>query len=235
MHKTYGITIDNKHSFKDFGLKIFQRDIHSPSKKKIKATVPYMNGSYDFSELYGEQIYEERTLIYQFDLRYANKIEYMVKKIKILEWLTNNTKAKLYDDLIPGYYFIVDCSDSVVFDEYHNGVNITVTFTAYPFKIHTLQEGHDIWDEFNFELDITQFVKFTVNGYREIDLYNNGSVPARPVIICDADISIIKDNIKYNFKSGENENWSFRLNKGSNKMKVHGIGTVEFKWFKEVL
>ena len=230
-----GIIINDKHSYKNFGLKIVSREIHSPAKKKIKSSVPYMNGDYDFSLIYGDQIYENRKLVYRFDLRYNNKIEYMNKKIEILEWLTNGIKEKLYDDLISGFYFIVDCSDSVTFDEYHNGVDITVTFTAYPFKISILQEGHDIWDEFNFELDVTQYVIFDVKGHEIIDLYNVGTVPANPVVVCTADMIIEKDGITYNFKAGENESWSFRLNKGPNKMTVTGTGTVEFKWYKEVL
>ena len=230
-----GITLNDKHSYDDFGLRIISRDIDSPAKKKIKASVPFMNGDYDFSLIYGDQVYENRTLTYKFDLWYENKIEYMNKKIQILEWLTSGIKEKLYDDLIPEYYFLVDCSDSVSFDEYFNGANITVTFTAYPFKISKLQEGHDIWDEFNFELDVTQFVVFNVKGIEVIELYNVGTVSSNPVVVCNANMIIEKDGVTYNFKAGENESWNFKLNKGLNKMTVKGTGKVEFKWFKEVL
>ena len=230
-----GITLNNKHSYNDFGLRIISRDIDSPTKKKIKASVPFMNGDYDFSLIYGDQVYENRTLTYKFDLWYENKIEYMNKKIQMLEWLTNGIKEKLYDDLIPGYYFLVDCSDSVNFDEYFNGANITVTFTAYPFKISKLQEGHDIWDEFNFELDVTQFVVFNVKGIETIELYNVGNISSNPIVVCSSNMIIEKDGITYNFKAGENESWNFKLNKGLNKMTVKGTGKVEFKWFKEVL
>lgn len=230
-----GITINNKHSYNDFGMRVVSREINSPAKKKIKATVPFMNGEYDFSLLYGAQAYKNRPLTYEFDLWYENKTDYMNKKIQILEWLTNGIEEKLYDDLIPDYYFVVDCPDSVAFTEYYNGANVTVTFTAYPFKISKLQEGHDMWDEFNFELDVTQYVVFNVQGVETVELYNVGTVPANPIIVCSSNMTIEKDGVTYVLKTGENESWSFRLNKGTNKMTIKGTGRVEFKWFKEVL
>jgi hypothetical protein len=46
----YGITYNNKHSFNDLGLTVLNtRGIETPSKIKITETVPFMNGSYDFS------------------------------------------------------------------------------------------------------------------------------------------------------------------------------------------
>ena len=48
----YGITYNNKHSFNDLGLTVLNtRVIETPSKIKITETVPFMNGSYDFSNL----------------------------------------------------------------------------------------------------------------------------------------------------------------------------------------
>ena len=70
MGKVCGIIKNNKHSYNDFGLKILSRELNPPSKKKIKETLPFMNGSYDFSLLCGENVYEERTIKYVFDFRY---------------------------------------------------------------------------------------------------------------------------------------------------------------------
>ena len=100
MDKVCGIIKGNKHSYDDFGLKIISREFNSPSKKKVKETLPYMNGSYDFSSLYGDNIYEERTIKYVFDFRYKNKIDFINKKIAITDWLLNSSKEPVYDDLI---------------------------------------------------------------------------------------------------------------------------------------
>ena len=63
----YGITYNNKHSFNDLGLTVLNtRVVETPSKIKITETIPFMNGSYDFSNLYGSNCYTERKLEYEF-------------------------------------------------------------------------------------------------------------------------------------------------------------------------
>lgn len=235
MHNFYGITKGNKHSYNDFGLKVISREFNPPSKRKVKESIPYVNGSYDFSLLYGDNVYEERTIKYVFDFRYENKIDFINKKIAITDWLTSNSKEPLYDDLVPNYYFIAECEDSIKFSEGYIDCEVTVIFTAYPFKISTLQDGHDVWDEFNFELDMVQNTKFEVNGTENIQLYNNGAVGINPIVICSTDMEIIKGNTTFKFKAGEVKSWSFKLDKGINKLTVKGNGTIEFKWYKEVL
>ena len=69
-----GIIKSNKHSFKEFGLTIKSKKINTAKKKKITLTIPFMNGSYDFSELYGEQSYDDRDLEYTFNLEASDKV-----------------------------------------------------------------------------------------------------------------------------------------------------------------
>ena len=70
-----------------------------------------MNGSYDFSLLYGEQTYSERQLEYTFNLNERNKIAMNIKKIQVLEWLNDGGKQPLFDDTIPGFYFLAEVED----------------------------------------------------------------------------------------------------------------------------
>ncbi|WP_349817963.1 MULTISPECIES: phage tail domain-containing protein [Clostridium] len=230
-----GIKKDNKHSYNDFGIKILSRSISIPSKRKIKDTVPFMNGSYDFSLLYGEQTYDEREITYTFSLPKKDKVKLNMLKIKIIEWLYDGIQSKLYDDQIPGFYFLAECTGIDYDESFYNYAQLTVSFTAYPFKISTLQDGHDIWNEFNFELDIGQNTKFNVIENESITLYNNSAVGVYPTIICDNNFEIIKNNITYRFVPGEMKSFDFKLDKGENNLLLKGNGTIEFKWFKEVL
>lgn len=229
-----GITKGDKHSFKDFNLTLASKNISIPKKKKIKETVPFMNGSYDFSLLYGEQTYEERELSYTFNLISDNKFKLNTLKIKILEWLNEGIQEPLYDDAIQGFYFLAEC-ESIDINEKFKDIQITAKFTAYPFKISKLQDSHDIWDEFNFELDMVQDTSFKIDVIKSIQLYNNGSVSTNPIVTCSEDMEIIKGNTTFKFKSGETKSWSFKLDKGLNNLTIKGIGTIEFKWYKEVL
>lgn len=230
----YGIRKNNKHSFDDFGLTIKSKKIGNPKKNKIKEEVPFMNGSYDFSLLYGEQTYSERQLEYTFNLNERNKIAMNIKKMQVLEWLNDRGKQPLYDDTIPGFYFLAEVEDDDFSEEGSNG-EITVTFNAYPYKISSRNDGHDIWDDFNFELDMVQDTIFEVNGTKDIILYNNGAIGINPTVICSNDIEVTKGNSIYKFKPGEAKAWAFKLDKGLNTLTIKGTGTIEFKWCKEVL
>ena len=103
-----GIIKGNKHSFKDFNITIAKRDIGIPKKNKITEKIPFSNVTYDFSLLYGEQTYDERSLSYTFNIIGKNKNDMNVKKTNILTWLMDGGKEKLYDDTIPGVYFLAE-------------------------------------------------------------------------------------------------------------------------------
>ena len=194
-----GIKKDNKHSYNDFGIKILSRSISIPSKRKIKDTVPFMNGSYDFSLLYGEQTYDEREITYTFSLPKKDKVKLNMLKIKIIEWLYDGIQSKIYDDQFPNFHFLAECTDIDYDESFYNYAQLTATFIAYPFKISTLQDGHDIWDEFNFELDMIQDTKFDVIGNKSITLYNNSIIGIYPTVICDNNFEVIKNGITYSF------------------------------------
>lgn len=230
----YGIRKNDKHSFLDFGLTIKSKKIGNPKKNKIKEELPFMNGSYDFSLLYGEQTYSERTLEYTFNLNEKNKIEMNIKKIKVLEWLNNGAKQPIFDDTIPGFYFLAEVEDNDFSEEGKNG-ELTVTFSAYPYKIASLNEGHDIWDEFNFELDYAQDTKFTVECEKSIEIYNLGSSRITPTVKTTSAFDVTKDEITYKFNLGVTTDWRFILEKGLNNMVIRGTGNIEFIFKREVL
>ena len=230
-----GILINNKHSFKDFGLTIKSKNINIPQKNKIKETIPFMNGSYDFSNIYGSTTYQERELNYVFNLQAKNKIELNIKKISIVNWIMeNSTKEPLFDDSIPGYYFLAECED-IKPTEKGNYLELSVTFIAYPFKIGEAYEGNNLWDSFNFELDVLQDTKFTVNGASSVSIYNSSIIDIQPSIITSSQFEIILENKKYTINAGTSKDYRFKLKPGTNNLTLKGNGTIEFKFRKEVL
>lgn len=229
-----GITKENKHSYNDFGVTIKSKVIGNPKKNKIKESVPFMHGSYDFSLLYGSQSYSEREMKYVFNIIGTTKQGLTFKKVRLQNWLLEGGQQKIYDDAIPGYYFLAECVDTD-FAEKGNIGELTATFNAYPFKIKSELEGENTWDNFNFELDVLQDTKFEVSVTKDIVLHNLGGKEAVPEIICDSDFEIIKNNITYKLKSGESKDYRFELAIGENKLTINGTGTIEFKFRKELL
>ena len=232
----YGITYNNKHSFNDLGLTVLNtRVIETPSKIKITETIPFMNGSYDFSNLYGGNCYTERKLEYEFLIKANNSMELEFKRMSVENWLlSSNSKTKLFDDNIPNYYYLAEC-ESIDFEDLNNMGKLKAYFIAYPFKISEAYEGNNLWDSFNFESDVLQDTKFTVNGYANVNIYNSSAIDIEPAIIASSEFEIIKDSKKFIVEAGESKDYRFKLKKGNNNITLKGNGTIEFRFRKEVL
>lgn len=236
----YGIKFNGKHSHRDFGVTVTEKNIGYPEKQKIKVQVPFSNIEYDFSELYGEQTYTPRPLTYVLNVVERGRRN-TTQTINMLEtqlsnWLLNsNGKQKLYDDAIPGYYYLAEVEGGLDFEELWNHGRLTVEFTAYPFMIAELREGHDIWDEFNFELDVAQVTDFEVNGSLQVILYNVGTPSVTPEIETSNEMQIVKDGVTYNVPSGKSKSSDFKLQSGENNLIITGNGTIKFLFYKELI
>jgi len=233
-----GITFDGLHSYKDLGLSIASREIGNPSKIKIKERVPFSNIDYDFSGIYGDQQYTERSIIYTFNvLGYnGNKEIFVSKKIQVLNWLMRpNSKINLFDDTIIGYRFSAEVEDSIDLTENEADGTLTVTFTAYPFKISVHEEGNDIWDTFNFLLDYAQVTEHVIDGSKQITLYNSGINAISPLIKASASMTVQIGSTTYSIPVGESTSYDFVLRDLETTLLITGNGTISFHFYKEVI
>lgn len=228
-----GIQFNNKHSWKDIGLTIKSKKIGFPSPNIITDSVPFLNGIYDFSKIYGEISYGERVLKYVFNIIGFDKIDMNFLKIKVANWLKTAENKILKDDSIVGYYFLGKVTN-LDFVEKNSIGEIEVEFTCYPFKFRDELEGDLTWDNFNFELDVLQQVEFDIKDGREVILYNFSSRKIYPRIITDSDFELIKGNTIY-ILYPQSEKFKFALEVGENKFYVIGNGTIKFEFSKEVL
>lgn len=179
-----GITFLGKHSYKDLGITMSpERGIGIPNKMKNKHRVPFSNVTYDFSRLYGEETYEERTLTYNFNIGgiRVTKEQMVAEKTKIVNWLMHSDgKQALYDDTIPGWHFLAEVEGGMAFQENWRTGILTVTFIAYPFMIRDVNEGDDIWDTFNFDYDVSQIMSATssMGTFKELAIGSYATVGA---------------------------------------------------------
>lgn len=131
-----GITINGKHSLRNFDVYIAERDIGMPEKKSVLKTVPFFNGFYDFSSLNGYPSWGSRLIKYVFDVVSNTIAETERLKSSLLTWLCNVENEPIYDDDIPNYHFKGSFTSASV-DEDESGLKmtVTVTYTCYPFLI----------------------------------------------------------------------------------------------------
>jgi len=236
----YGFRYNGKHTYDDFGITIAEKDVGYPEKKKIKVAVPYSNVEYDFSEIYGDQTYTERPITFVLNVldRHVLNDTQRVNAIEtsLANWLMNSGgKQGLYDDAVPGYYYLAEVESGLDFEELWNHGRLTVEFTAYPFMISEYAEGNDLWDPFNFLTDVSQVTEFNVNGSVDVTLYNMGAPSLSPKIEASAQMEIIHDGTTFNVPSGTSQSDDFRLSNGENKLKINGNGTIKFTFYKELI
>lgn len=233
-----GITFLGKHSYKDFGITIKERKIGYPEPQYVIETIPYANGYFDFTEIFGNAIYKDRTIIYVFNILSENP---NIKANEITNWLMGSSRNKLYDDSEKGFYFEAQ-AQSWEFERKSSLLGeLTVTFLTYPLKIRSTFDGNTDWDDFVFSTDTLQQTKFTINNEeKEIELINNSSVKINPFINCDTDtVSIIlEDKTEIKIKKSSNSKtyyYLFELERGLNRFKIKGTGNIEFIIRNEVL
>ncbi|GMR70655.1 hypothetical protein NUITMVRA1_13320 [Aerococcus viridans] len=161
-----GFTFDGKHSYRDMGMTIDpERNISIPNKIKYKESLPFSNKVWDFSSIYGGPTYEERTLTYKFNLMgkpIESKADMNMIKTVLLKWLLSpNEKTPLYDDHFPDFYFMAEVEGNNSFEEDWKHGFLKVTFTAQPFMIDRMPEGHDLVAFMKTRLDVRQKTNFT--------------------------------------------------------------------------
>ena len=218
----------------EYGMWLVERYAPTPQEKEILESVPFMQGEYDFSSILGARVYNNRQLSYKFEIINTDYQNRKNVQTSIENWLMNNNHAELHDDHALEYTYYAKCTSVNVTDA-HGGLSVDIEFTAYPFKRGYLLEGNDIWDSFNFLLDVSQTTEFVVNGTQNITLYNAGANLISPVIIASSEIEIVKGNQTYIVQPGETKSVEFALVVGENNMTLKGNGSIEFRFRKELL
>lgn len=212
-----GIRINGKHSSKDFGLVIGERNIPLPSPNRITESVPYQNGTYDFSNLNGEVTYNNRDPKYSFSISELTTEEMDIKKREVATWLNNVVNTKIYDDYDPDFYFYGSLKSFSWKEDFGPGT-LEVVFDVYPYK---------------FAIEST-IMSYKVVGELEIDLSTKCAHQVIPKIITDAEMVIERDNTSIAIGIGTYQDLEFVLYK-ENHFKFIGTGTITFEFIKEVL
>lgn len=212
-----GITINRLHSYHSFSVLMKTRNIGIPLKKEIRDSVPFMNGSYDFSELYGEGAYEDRKLNYIFNYKKKDKKSVNEFSIKFMKWIVQKD-IEIYDDCIEGYHFI-GTSKVLSYTDREKIGTIEVEFTCYPFKISNHPTIHS----------------FKVTKSNDVIVKNDGFHRVTPIVICENEMNITMDDIKFTFLKGTNKDDLFQFPIGESLLKIEGTGSIRFEFFEEVL
>ncbi len=211
-----GIRIGGKHSFEDFGLVLNSREIGYPNKKSIRKTVPYMNGFYDYTKLYGAPAWGERVNKYTFDVIGFTVEEMEAERIPVVNWLCNVHDEDIFDDAFPDYHFR-GSFDSISTSEDGEKATLAFTFVCYPFMIRNYPSVR----------------KFTSNG--SFTIVNNGQ-PVKLKASATASCTVTSNGHVYSIPANTPEYDVLVLDAGTNDIRVEITGgEVSLSWGEEVL
>jgi hypothetical protein len=211
-----GIRVGGKHSYDDFGLVFNSREIGYPAKQSIRKTVPFMNGFYDYTKLYGVPAWGERVISYSFDVIGFTVEEMEAERTKIVNWLCNIHDEDIFDDAFPEYHFH-GSFDGVSTSEDGEQSTLTFSFVCYPFLIKNTPKVRSL----------------TGNG--TLSLLNNGQ-PVKLKASSTVSCTVTKGDTTYSIPANVPDYEVFTLDGGENNIVVAiSGGSVAFSWLEEVL
>ncbi|NVO88955.1 hypothetical protein HWN39_10740 [Lactobacillus rhamnosus] len=246
MHDFSSIMFNGKSS-SEFGLflPISGRVVGYPAKQKVTTPVPGVNGLVDLTPYVG-QTFQERQMTYSFivaDASMWRRADEYTTWQNVLSWLMSPSgKLPLFDNYDPNYYYLAELTQAptLVSDGTNRFTTLTIIFDCYPFKVALQDEGSDDWDSFDFETDVAQFNKWTINGSRTIDVFNVGENTVLPQLVVTGSITIITSEgelIPLNAGTYDQQAMVSQqvLPVGETIFEVRGQGTLQLIWHREVI
>lgn len=160
---TLGLIVDGVNIREKWGIKVKDRKYIKPNKKKMLEYLPHTSEVSDFSEIYGGTPYEERTIQYTLNLIGSKPTRVAAEFLdtEFTNFIMQKRQFKLIDELFKDYYFLAEVREGTDFSPLFHLGELTVTFTAYPFRIKIAKEGSPFWDDYSI-LDYQQTTKFDV-------------------------------------------------------------------------
>lgn len=213
------LKVCGKGSYTDFDQYIASRKIGVPKKRIIKETLPFKNGSYDFTYVNGEPTYDDNTITYTFDIVGVNMNDVERQKRQMLDWLMNVHDEDIYDDYAEGYHFH-GSYETCDWSEGWEQCQLSVTFSVYPFMIAN-------------EKTITTIL--VTDTSESFDIINDSSHEISPIIMSDVAVNLSNGVNSYSLQVGVNNNKNLMLKRGANMFTVDKTCNLTFELVKEVL
>lgn len=233
---------------KDFELYLAGRNAPTPPERQVTVSVPYRHGVIDLSHLRGERMYDNREITYTFyRFGLSRNAEAGMVQTTLENLLMGEFQQTLYDSYEPFFHYKGKCTGVSVQDDFEYGrLIVEVVFELYPFKIANAPESWDLFDGFNFNLDVTQAAmcgRSVTNG-ETIQIINPGRNTCDMLVTASKAMRVLvsKDNKfgspdpTYEIKAGggnrvrllPGENWTIWEN-------FSGTGYVTLDLYKELL
>ena len=175
-----GETSVNFHS-SGYGWIIKSVDTPPPKKRLVTAEVPYRDGLMDFSALYGDQPYEDRTVTVTFQQEVredSHGEENPAVELERLLLRGGSIWDRYVDSLDPNWYWYGKPA-SVSHTVKNHIYTVTAVYTMEPFRRRITDSSAILWDSFCFLTDTLspRGITVPVGEWTKVTLSNPGPVP----------------------------------------------------------
>lgn len=160
------IKFGGKWSLEDFGVLIGQGTdtntaVELAKPRILRETVPFMDGSYDYSRMSGKLVYDDRTLRYTFIISGHTRSDVVEKARQLDNWLGSVTDTELYDTDYSHWKFTgvayMGMGDLTFYSSNENKAQITAEFTVAPY-MHSISGRLTDCMDFTPDADLTTYL-----------------------------------------------------------------------------
>lgn len=206
-----GLTIGEKHTAYDFGLRLLTFNVSSPEPVVNEIEIPGMDGNLDLSEtLTGEIIYKKRKLTAEFLMEEHDETELQKRTDAIRNYLHGITHT-ICPDMDSIYEYVGRVT--VAFAPMGVYQTVTVTANVAPYKTKRMN---------------TVVSKF-ITDEEVVSCYNERK-SVIPTITTDADFQIEFKGDIYSVSAGESIIPEILFRAGDNVLTCTGSGTITFTY-----
>lgn len=231
----YGAQFGNKHTLRDWGMYIVNRqDIKPPEPKKIMIDIPGGNGSLDLTEaLIGEVVYENREIECEFYV-IGGETLWSGLYSEILAYVHGKRMKIVFDDDSSYYYMGRVSVDQWKSSRQHSV--ITINIDADPFKYELNPYGEDwLWDPFDFVYGEIYDSTVAISGTTVVPLTIK-QMPVIPTFLPNAAMTVTHQGSTYNLPANkETKVYDIRLTEGVQNLTFVGNGSVKISFTNGVL
>lgn len=205
-----GLKIGNFHTHDDFKLKMLSFEVSDPEVQEQLQEVPGRNGVLDLSEsLNGEPVYENRTLIAEFDMEEADP-EVANDRLTNIRNKMHGKYLKIINDTDSGFYYEGRVKVSCKRKNFLFYI-VTISVDAQPYKLK-----HE---------PTTVFAK--VDG-EAVVICQNERMSIVPTVISDAEINLVFNGSSFSVGAGTYILPDMKFVQGDNIITCTGTGTITF-------
>lgn len=219
-----GVTIGEKHSFRDWGIILSSKVISPPEAQINKVDVPMRDGSIDLTESLTDDIkFKDRKITLNFTV--TDKSKWTAKVSEIENYLHGKRLKIVFDDDLAFYYYGRVSVNKWATDKAIG--SLVVECTVEPFKYDVLSSAVDWeWDVFDFEEGIiNETGELIVNGETTISLICRRK-RMFPIFTASEPMTVKYDGEIFILAAGEQKLYGLFLCEGVNELTFNGNGTV---------